>query len=197
MIVHRACPCLHITPCDPNCTCLHPESSRGCRRCASYGSKDQRRKMAEHLAERIDGKTVRVGVAAIIRREGRLLMGKRKGAHGASSWAFPGGHLEWHETVAQCAARELQEETGLVIYPTSFKQLTFTNDIFSVDDKHYITLYMEAAWNDGEARIMEPAKCEEWGWFSSPPEPLFLPVQNLLETGFNLWGWDYDGNHPG
>jgi 8-oxo-dGTP diphosphatase len=194
-VTHSGCSCPLTTPCNPRCTCVHPESSYGCQRCASYGSKDQRRKKAEQLAEKIDGKVVRVGVAAIIRREGRLLMGRRKGAHGAGSWSFPGGHLEWNETVGKCASRETAEETGLIIAPTSFKQLTFTNDIFSVDDKHYITLYMESAWYGGEARVMEPNKCEEWGWFSSPPEPLFLPVQNLLDTGFNLWGWNYDGNH--
>jgi 8-oxo-dGTP diphosphatase len=124
-------------------------------------------------------------------------MGKRKGKHGASTWAFPGGHLEWNETVAKCASRETSEETGIIIDPILFRKLTFTNDIFSADDKHYITLYMEAPWYSdlGEARVMEPNKCEEWKWFSSPPEPLFLPVQNLIDTGFNLWGWNYDGQH--
>ena len=48
------CPCLHTTPCDPSCTCLHPASSRGCRRCCTYGSKDQKETRARHLAAAID-----------------------------------------------------------------------------------------------------------------------------------------------
>ena len=30
-------------------------------------------------------------------------------------WAFPGGFLEMDETVARCAERELEEETGIVL----------------------------------------------------------------------------------
>lgn len=47
---HEACPCLHTTPCHPNCTCVVSVSSRGCARCCSYGSKEQQRTAAERLA---------------------------------------------------------------------------------------------------------------------------------------------------
>jgi len=117
-----------------------------------------------------------------------ILMGKRKGSHGAGTWSFPGGHLEWNETAGSCAARELLEETGIRIDPLTFKKLTFTNDVFSVESKHYITLYMEAPWNGEEPRVLEPGKCDRWAWFAVPPEPLFLPVENLLADGFKLWG---------
>lgn len=46
---HRGCPCLHTAPCDPRCTCVNPASSRGCRRCCSYGSPQQQAARAEHL----------------------------------------------------------------------------------------------------------------------------------------------------
>lgn len=54
MTADRACPCLHTTPCHPDCTCVKPWMSRGCRRCCSYGSADQRRAAAERLAILID-----------------------------------------------------------------------------------------------------------------------------------------------
>lgn len=47
---HGGCPCLHTTPCDPQCTCVHPYMSAGCRRCASYGSPEQQKAAAEHIA---------------------------------------------------------------------------------------------------------------------------------------------------
>lgn len=116
-------------------------------------------------------------------------MGQRKGAHGAGRWAFPGGHLEPGETVAKCAARELLEEAGVPVSSREFRKLTFTNDIFTTEDKHYITLYMAARLpKDAPApRTMEPNKCAEWLWCSSPPALLFLPVANLLNSGFDPW----------
>jgi 8-oxo-dGTP diphosphatase len=198
---HLACPCLHTKPCDPRCTCLQPLSSVGCRRCCSYGSKAQQKKAAESLAQRIDSRLVRVGVAAIIgrtcmsaqtgKRERQILMGRRKGSHGAGTWSFPGGHQEWGETIFATAVRESMEEAGLKFpYGEShFSPLTFTNDIFQVENKHYITLYCACEWTPemGEPHIMEPDKCEEWRWTTEPPSPLFLPVENMLRSGFYPW----------
>mgnify|MGYP000485579306 FL=1 len=80
---------------------------------------------------------VRVGVAVIIMRQNTILLGERIGAHGANTWATPGGHLEFGESVEQCAIREVFEETGLNI--SQITKLDFTNDIFSAEKKHYIT----------------------------------------------------------
>jgi hypothetical protein len=37
---------------------------------------------------------------------------------------------------------------------------------------------------------MEPDKCAEWRWCDAAPGPLFLPIQNLLESGFEVWKKD-------
>lgn len=44
------CPCLLAEPCSPNCTCASPVMSGGCRRCATYGSLQQRQAAAQRLA---------------------------------------------------------------------------------------------------------------------------------------------------
>ena len=98
--------------------------------------------------------------------------------------------MEWNESVAECAARELFEETGLKIPASEFRKLTYTNDVFTNEDKHYVTLYMEVRWeNNEEPWIMEPTKCSEWVWTETAPEPLFLPVQNLLREGWQSALW--------
>lgn len=132
---------------------------------------------------------VRVGVAMILRRGDSVLMGLRKGSHGAGTWSFPGGHLEVGETVFTCAARELLEETGIKCWGNEMKKLTYTNDVFEAEGKHYVTLYIEAEWQSGmpEPRILEPDKCAEWRFFSAPPSPLFLPIENLLKDHFKIW----------
>lgn len=131
-------------------------------------------------------KEVRVGVAAVILREGRVLLGERIGSHGAHTWATPGGHLEWGESIEECAQRETFEETGLVV--DTFKKLSFTNDVFEQEDKHYVTLFVVACCSSGEPQVAEPDKCKQWKWFeiNKLPEPLFLPLANLLREPINL-----------
>ncbi|KLN66576.1 MULTISPECIES: nucleotide triphosphate diphosphatase NUDT15 [Vibrio] len=129
---------------------------------------------------------VRVGVAAIIKRDNRILLGERIGAHGANTWATPGGHLEFGESIAECVQREVLEETGLQISATT--KLGFTNDVFEQEGKHYITLFVVAENAIGDAKVMEPNKCKQWKWFAvdSLPEPLFLPMKNFLAENPSL-----------
>lgn len=127
---------------------------------------------------------VRVGVAAIIRKDGKVLLGLRRGSHGANTWSFPGGHQEFGEDPCTTASRELLEETGISIPAERFQRLTWTNDFFEKERplRHYITIYMEAYYEGSiEPQVKEPAKCVGWQWFEKPPTELFLPVQHLLE----------------
>ena len=127
----------------------------------------------------------KVGVGVIVRKDGKVLLGKRKGAHGEGAWAFPGGHLEFNESWEDCARREVAEENGIEINNIHFGNAT--NDIFERERKHYITIFMVSDYASGEVQIMEPDKCEQWDWFSwdDLPQPLFVPFQNLLKTEFN------------
>jgi 8-oxo-dGTP diphosphatase len=120
----------------------------------------------------------KVGVAILVVKDGQALLGKRKNAHGEGQWASPGGHLEFGETIETCVKRELMEETGLV--PLSQKQGPWTNDLFG--PKHYITCWVFVPEFEGTVELKEPHKCEVWGWFDwdDLPEPLFLPMQNLI-----------------
>lgn len=131
-------------------------------------------------------KQVRVGVATIILRDGAILLGERVGSHGANTWATPGGHLELGESIEDCAKREVLEETGLIV--DSIEKFTFTNDIFEKEGKHYVTLFVVASSVSGEPQVTEPDKCKQWKWcrLDDLPEPLFLPLINLLKEGNTL-----------
>ena len=53
-------------------------------------------------------------VAAVIEREGKILIGRRKAEQSHPlQWEFPGGKVEHGETPAQALARELEEELGI------------------------------------------------------------------------------------
>ena len=125
-----------------------------------------------------------IGIAVIVTKDNRVLLGKRKNTHGAGTWAFPGGHLEYKESIEACAVREVFEETGLSIKNLRFGP--FTNDIFTAEKKHYVTLFVIAEHDSGEPEVKEPHKCEEWKWSEWPPklQPCFLPINNLLRQNF-------------
>lgn len=127
----------------------------------------------------------RVGLGVIVRKDGKVLMGKRKNAHGEGTWCFPGGHLEFGESWEECARREVREEVGVEVRELSLAHVT--NDIFSEEDKHYITLFLVGDWVSGEVMLCEPDKNEQWGWFpwEALPQPLFIPVCHLLESGYH------------
>ena len=121
-----------------------------------------------------------VGVGIIITRGERTLLLHRHHAHGAGTWSPPGGHLEFGETPEECAQRETKEETGLDLADVRFKCLT--NDIFTAEGKHYITIWMEGKCETGEAVVNAPEEASEIGWFrwDELPAQLFLPLRNLL-----------------
>ncbi len=98
---------------------------------------------------------------------------------------FPGGHLEFGESIEECAGREIREETGLTL--TKFTKGTFTNDIFKEEGRHYVTIFMLSDLEQGGPELMEPEKCDEWRWFewTNLPTPLFAPIQNLIKDGFD------------
>jgi 8-oxo-dGTP diphosphatase len=135
---------------------------------------------------------VKVGVAAIIERDGKILMGQRKNSHGAGRWSFPGGHIEPGETPEQACEREAMEETGLRLL--NIRRGPWTNDIFLAEKKHYITLFLFAD-AEGTPALREPDKCAKWLWVEKDniPFPQFLPVFNLMKEHPDILGKQPDG----
>lgn len=126
----------------------------------------------------------RVGVGVLIVKEGKVLIGKRKGSHGAGQYALPGGKLEWRETWEQCARREILEETGIeLIGDVTY---AYTCEAVIDDDNHWITVFMRAdVPADTTAVNTEPDKCEGWEWMEwgddKVPTPRFLPLDIILK----------------
>jgi 8-oxo-dGTP diphosphatase len=127
----------------------------------------------------------RVGVGVLVfDAAGRVLLGLRRGAHGAGTWSAPGGHLEWGESFEDCARREVAEETGLML--DELQAGPVTNDVFAAEGRHYATVVMLARHPGGTPQRLEPDKCERWDWFDwqALPEPLFAPLASLRAMGW-------------
>ena len=85
-----------------------------------------------------DKKYPKVGVGVMIQNEkGQVLLGLRKGSHGEGEWNFPGGHLEFGETVFETARREVKEESGLDGDPFALISVADEMRYIESDDKHF------------------------------------------------------------
>jgi 8-oxo-dGTP diphosphatase len=60
------------------------------------------------------------GVQAVIVRDGRVLLGRRRGDPSAGLWDLPGGFLHEGEDSLAGLRREVREETGLDVEPLEF-----------------------------------------------------------------------------
>jgi len=126
----------------------------------------------------------RIGIGVIVLRKDKVLLLKRKGSHGPGQWNLPGGHLDFGETIEECARRELVEETGLKASETKLICVNEELNFIKTDQKHYVTLGVLVEVKYGEPEIKEPDKCERLDWFrlDQLPSPLFAPSQNIIES---------------
>jgi 8-oxo-dGTP diphosphatase len=122
----------------------------------------------------------KVGTAVIVRKDGFLLMQKRRGSHGSGTWSVPGGHIEFGESPEECVIRETKEETGVTIGNVRF--IGMINDVMAAEGKHYVTLWFEADHVSGEPTVVAPQETESVGWhpIDDMPEPRFVMFENLL-----------------
>ena len=125
----------------------------------------------------------------MILRDGKVLLGMRKGAHGAGEYAWPGGHMEYMESFEGCARREVKEETGMEIENVRFLRLMNLKDYAP---KHYVDIGLIADWKSGDPQVLEPDKVDSWEWYDMDnlPEPLFSTLPSYFEafkTQKNFW----------
>jgi 8-oxo-dGTP diphosphatase len=134
----------------------------------------------------------RVGLGIIIEnKEGRILIGKRKGSH-APFYSIPGGALEFGEDFQAGAIREIKEETDLDIKNPEVICVTNNLETFRHEGSHYISIIFLAKDFSGEPKLMEPEKCEGWLWVDPKnlPMPHFdasrMGIQCYLENKFYI-----------
>jgi len=128
---------------------------------------------------------VKVGLTAMVVRDGKVLLGERKNTETASGlYAYPGGRMDYGEEPIDGVLRELKEETGLIASKEDVRFLRFVNEFFPESNKHYVSMVFMIKNSQGEPELKEPDKCKGWKWFSpfSIPDNTFIPcAENIVK----------------
>jgi 8-oxo-dGTP diphosphatase len=120
--------------------------------------------------------------AAVIIRDGQVLMVRRRVKEGELSWQFPAGQVEPGEAADEAAVRETQEETGLTVraakdlggrvHPSTGRTM----------------FYFACDFVDGTAHVADEEELAEVAWCDRAtltayvPYPFFGPVQDHLDA---------------
>ena len=122
-----------------------------------------------------------VGMGILVMRGHQVLLGKRLGAHGAGYYAAPGGHVEFGESLAETARREVWEECGL--RAENIRLLSVGTYLWD-DDKHYVDVDVVCECPQGDPINAEPENCAGWAWYdlNQLPSPLFIVTENMIQS---------------
>ncbi|MGH3317697.1 MAG: NUDIX hydrolase [Nocardioidaceae bacterium] len=122
-------------------------------------------------------------VGALVRdAQGRLLMVQRGHEPAAGTWSIPGGRVEPGESDAEAVAREVLEETGLVVKPGDLvgtvERPTASGDVYDIFDyaAEVVSGELAAATDAADARWVGDA------------EILELPCSPRLVDTLRSWG---------
>jgi mutator protein MutT len=122
-----------------------------------------------------------VGVGAMVfNDEGRVFLSQRgpKAKNERGCWEFPGGSVEFGETLAAAIQREFREEYDMQIELVEL--LDVSDHILPDEGQHWVSPTFIARHTAGEPHIVEPEKCTAIGWFAldALPEPLSQVTQD-------------------
>lgn len=108
--------------------------------------------------------TPKIGALAVVVHDERVLLVQRSKRPDAGLWGFPGGHVEWGETVLQAAQRELREETSVLAEPLMYLD---NLDLLKQDDKgvvqtHYLLVGVACQYHSGQPVPGDDALDARW-----------------------------------
>ena len=116
-----------------------------------------------------------LAVSAAIVREGKILVVRRARPPAHGLLTLPGGVVEVGETLVEAVAREVREETGMIVEPVAmagFRE-TIVRDGPDRVERHFVILCFAARWKAGEPVLNEELSEARW---LDPAELTSLPT---------------------
>jgi 8-oxo-dGTP diphosphatase len=102
-----------------------------------------------------------LAVSAAIFRDGKVLLVRRAHSPGKGFWSFPGGRVEFGETLHTALHREVDEETALrieIVGLSGWREVVPTKP----GHGHYVILSFAARWTGGEPVLNDELDDFKW-----------------------------------
>lgn len=133
----------------------------------------------------------------VILREGdKILMSQRGGPYGYGRWHLPSGKLDAGEPLTVGAAREVYEETGVIVEPNHLRQVHVVHHRQGPDAERVGFFFLATHWA-GEPTNREPDKCLDLRFYDVrelPEDIIEYPAAGLYgylngENTLTVHGW--------
>ncbi len=127
-----------------------------------------------------------VGVGAVIfNSDNKVFLARRgrKARNESGKWEFPGGAVEFGETLEHAVLREVKEEYGFEIEIDEL--LDVVNHLIPEEKQHWVSPTFLCRLKSGTPSILEPHKCDEIAWFELdeiPEKLLTLASKTSLKS---------------
>ncbi len=129
----------------------------------------------------------KIGALAVVLHQENVLLVQRSKEPDRGLWGFPGGHVEWGETVLQAAERELLEETSVAAEPLHYLD---NLDLLRRDTDgqvvlHYLLVGVACRYQSGTPLAGDDALDAQW----FPIEQILkgdLPMSNRVASLLQL-----------
>lgn len=138
-----------------------------------------------------------IDVHLLLVREERVLLSRRRDTvlRFNDRWHLPSGKIDAGESALAAAAREAEEELGVVIAQEDLRHY-YTAHVAASGIEARLGLFFEVRIWRGEPENREPDKCSALGWFSFDDLPGDLITYSGLGirayrsgASFDVYGW--------